>query len=73
MKQYQQCVLRRGTSETTAWIEKRGAKAGVQVQLLPADEIWTVIEAYGHTLPENLVKLYQQLHRNSLPSVKGMQ
>lgn len=67
-----QCRLVNGLKTTTAWIDVRGAKQGAKVQLLPSKEVWTVQEAYGNQLPDNLVKLIQQLHRNSLPSVEGI-
>lgn len=73
MKQYQQCLLRRGTLETTRWIEARGAKTGARVQVLPDDEMWDVVEVYPHSLPEDVLKETQRLNRNSLPSVQRMQ
>jgi hypothetical protein len=73
MKQYFQCLLRQGNSETTGWIEARGAKVGATVELLPSHEMWEVAEVFKHGLPEDILKEQQKLNRNSLPSVKGMQ
>lgn len=70
---YFQCRLRRGTSVTTGWIERRGAKAGVTVELLPAGELWEVVEAGKRGMPEYLLKEHQLLNRGSLPSVERMQ
>ena len=72
MKQYFQCRLRRGTSETTGWIEARGAKTGVSVELLPSRELWEVVEVFEHGLPEELLKEHQKLNRRSLPSIDPM-
>lgn len=70
MKQYFQCRLQRGTSETTGWIEARGAKTGATVELLPSGEMWEVVEVYKHGLPEDILKEKQRLNRRSLPSVE---
>jgi hypothetical protein len=73
MKQYFQCLLRQGNSETTGWIEARGAKVGVTVELLPSHEMWEVAEVFTHGLPEDVLKEHQKLNRNSLPSIERMQ
>ena len=70
MKKYQQCRLHRDAAETTAWIEVRGAKVGARVELLPSRELWTVVEVFDHTLPEDMLKETQRLNRGSLPSVE---
>lgn len=71
-KLHYQCRLRRGTAETTAWIEARGAKTGVSVELLPDREMWEVVEVFKLGLPESMLKEHQRMHRNSLPSIEGM-
>ncbi|MEH3142496.1 MAG: hypothetical protein PGN37_20455 [Mycobacterium kyogaense] len=70
--QYFQCRLRRGTTETVGWIEARGAKVGAQIELLPARELWDVVEVFAHALPGTDLKEQQRLNRNSLPSVEAM-
>lgn len=70
MKQFQQCRLRRGTAETVGWIEKRGARRGARVELLPSRELWDVVEVFAHTLPEDSLRETQRLNRRSLPSVQ---
>ncbi|OBK49421.1 hypothetical protein A5656_28465 [Mycobacterium gordonae] len=72
MKQFYQCRLRRGNTETTAWIEARGAKLGATVELLPSREVWEVAQVYEHGLPEDVLKENQRLNRGSLPSVERM-
>ena len=72
MKQYLQCRLQRGASETTGWIEARGAKVGATVELLPSGEMWEVAEVFKHGLPEDVLKETQKLNRKSLPSVQAM-
>ena len=69
MKQYFQCRLQRGDSETVGWIEARGTKVGATVELLPSREMWQVVEVYGHGLPEDVLKEHQRLNRHSLPSI----
>lgn len=69
-KQYFQCRLRRGDTETIGWIEARGAKVGASVELLPSREWWEVTEVYEHGLPEEDLKKLQSMHRRSLPSIK---
>ncbi|AXN50958.1 hypothetical protein CCUG20998_03556 [Mycobacterium marinum] len=56
----------------TAWIDERGARSGCRVQLLPHHEVWEVVEAFGHTMPEDALREHQRLHRGSLPSVERM-
>jgi hypothetical protein len=72
VKQYFQCKLQRENSQTTGWIEARGAKIGATVELLPSGEKWTVREVYKHGLPEDVLKENQRLNRRSLPSVESM-
>lgn len=71
MNKYFQCKLRRGDAETTGWIEARAAKDGVTVELLPAGELWTVVEVYS-SLPADVLKETQRLNRKSLPSIEPM-
>jgi hypothetical protein len=71
-KDYFQCRLRNGVSETTGWIESRAAKTGAQVEMLPSGVFWTVAEVYGRSLPESVLKEQQKLNRKSLPSVEAM-
>jgi hypothetical protein len=73
VKQYYQCRLRRGDSETIGWIEKRGAKMGVSVELLPSRELWEVVEVFRENcLPETSLREHQRLNRRSLPSIEPM-
>jgi hypothetical protein len=73
MKQYYQCRLRMGTLETTGWIEKRGAKVGASVELLPSREKWEVVEVFAlNVLPEESLRETQRLNRNSLRSIEPM-
>lgn len=69
-KQYFQCRLRRGTSETVGWIEARGAKTVATVELLPSRKKWQVVEVFTHGLPEDMLREQQKLNRRSLPSVE---
>lgn len=75
MRQYRyyfQCRLQRDDFETIGWIEAHGAKEGAIIELLPSGDIWRVVEVFKHGLPEDILKEYKRLNRNSLPSVEGM-
>jgi hypothetical protein len=73
MKLYYQCRLRRGVSQTTRWIEQRGAKVGATVEVLPDRELWKVVEVYRSTpMPEDALKEHQRMHRGSLASIERM-
>lgn len=72
MKKYFQCRLQRGDTETTGWIESRGAIAGRTVELLPSKDLWQVVQVFEPGLAENLLKEHQKLNRGSLPSVQRM-
>jgi hypothetical protein len=72
-KKYVQCHLRRGRSETTGWIEKRGATVGVSVELLPGKELWEVVGVFRDVvMSESMLKEHQLMHRASLASVEPM-
>lgn len=75
MKQYRQCRLRKDTTETTGWIEERGATVGASVQITKPEALagwWEVLSVGENSLPEDMLKEHQRLHRNSLPSVEGI-
>lgn len=67
-EKYYQCRLRKGSAETTGWIEARGAYVGKSVELLPSKELWEVVEV-GNMMPKTMLKEHQFMHRGSLPSV----
>lgn len=71
MKTYQQCLLRRGNTETTGWIEQRGCVQGAMVELLPQRTKWRVIKVYdGVQLSEQTLRAMRELNWRSLPSVE---
>lgn len=72
MKQFHQCRLRRGDSETTGWIEDRGARVGARVELKPSGELWEVTAVFHPGLPESVLRDNQRLNRGSLPSIERM-
>lgn len=72
MKVYYQCKLRQGETHTTGWIEGRGAKVGLRVELLPDKDLWEVLEVFQPPMPESVLRDHQLMHRGSLPSVEGM-
>lgn len=68
--QYYQCRLRRGNTETTGWIEARGAKVGAYVELLPSKETWMVAEVFDHGIPEDVLRETQHQRRTPPPSIR---
>lgn len=72
VKQMYQCRLQRENTSTVGWIEKRGAKVGRKVELLPFKEIWEVVAVFDHPLSEDMLKLHQGLNRHSLPSIDAI-
>lgn len=75
MKQYQQCRLRKDHTETTGWIEERGAKEGATVEILKPEEMagdWEVVKVYDTMLGETMLKEHQKLNRKSFKSIEPM-
>lgn len=73
--QYYQCKLsmvRMPGRHTIGWIEKRGAKVGAKVEMLPSKEFWEVIEVFDHGMPEDMLKEHQRNHRKSFASIEAM-
>lgn len=68
--QYFQCRLRCGNTEMIGWIEKRGARVGYYVELLPEEKLWEVIEVYTHGLPEDVIKDMEHNYRAGMPSTR---
>lgn len=69
-EQYYQCKLVHGTREMIAWIESRGARVGLSVELLPAKETWHVAEVYEHGLPADVIKDMEHNYRVGMPSTR---
>lgn len=71
-----QCRLTKGNAVMTAWIQNKGGrlKDGVEVELLPTRELWTVVTVYDTAsyTSEGLARMKNQT-RASLPSVKPME
>lgn len=72
VKMYYQCRLHKDQQTTTGWIEQRGAKVGVTVELLPGKELWKVGQVFLPAIREDLLKEHQRLNRGSLPSIERM-
>jgi hypothetical protein len=68
--QYYQCKLSQGNTIRTAWIEAKGAKVGVFVELLPDHTFWHVDEVYSHGLSEDVLKERERINRKGLPSIR---
>jgi hypothetical protein len=65
---YRQCVMRRGTIESVAWIPEEFAKVGKVLELREEDKTWTdgwrVVEAYKLRLPQTVVEKQERAHRD---------
>ena len=72
-KTYYQCKMRLVGSinfVTTGWIEKRGAKVGNKVELLPQGRFWEVMEVYEHPMPGDILAETQRQRRTPPPSIR---
>lgn len=69
-KTYRQCRLRHDTTETTGWIESRGATVGASVQLFPTGVFWDVVEVFDPVMPESVLREQQRQRRAGLPSIE---
>ena len=67
---FYQCRLRKGDAEMVNWIEERGARLGLMVQLLPEREYWTVVEVFHPGMDADTMIKQDKLNRNSLSSIK---
>lgn len=69
---YRQCRFRRGPERTVAWIEERGAKVGMRVDLLTLDEngAWEVESVMGAPLAAAALKEMQDNNHNAFASLK---
>lgn len=73
MKLYRQCRLRRGNTEAFGWVEMRGARENLIVELMPDREMWQVVEVFTDiTLREDQLREHQRLNRRSLPSIEAI-
>ncbi len=68
---YYQCKLRNGSAETVGWVEERGAKVGVDVELAEDGSFWRVLEVWRPGLDEAALRSKQKNDRNALPSLVG--
>lgn len=66
-----QCRLRQGETETTAWIEERGAKQGAHVTITDKgmDGLWRVADVYHPPLPIDALRAKQKNDRGCFPSL----
>lgn len=67
-----QCRLRQGVTETVGWIEARGAREGVRVEL-KTDEFndgdWLVVEVFEPGIDGETLREKQGFDRKGLPSL----
>lgn len=74
---FYQCKMTRpdiqdSTEVTVGWIEARGAKVGLQVELLELpqpEKFWTVAEVWGKPLEKAALQAKQAADRKGLPSI----
>ena len=68
-----QCRLRQGASETIGWIEARGAKPGVRVEL-ETDQFdtgtWLVAEVFPPGMDGAALREKQNIDRKGMPSLE---
>jgi hypothetical protein len=67
-----QCRLRQGATETVGWIEKRGARKGVSVELLTEkfdSGTWLVVDVYPPGLDGDTLREKQAIDRKGMPDM----
>lgn len=73
---YHQCKMTRGTEVTVGWIEARGARVGLQVELFELDrpkDFWTVAEVWGKPLDRAALQAKQAADRKGFSSIGRVQ
>ena len=67
-----QCRMKRGDEITVAWIEDRGAKVGLCVELIgTGDGLWEVVEAYtGTVFTKDEMRENESKHRKGFESIR---
>lgn len=72
-----QCRLQRQvvsgvTETTTGWIDAAGAKVGARVELQKGSGVFWTVLSVGNSLPQDMLKEHQRMHRKSFASIEGM-
>jgi len=66
---YFQCTLRQGTTTTIGWIEERGARVGVRVDVPELGGLWDVVTVDRHALPAAWLHEKQRKDRKGMPDI----
>ena len=67
---YHQCNLQQGNTNTVGWIEERGAKIGMNVEIDELGGFWTVTSVGETTKTKEEVKDAENRARRSFDSLK---
>lgn len=70
MKKYKQCGLKQDNHRTTGWIEERGAKVGLFVEIEELGGFWEVTGVGEISMTAKELANKQQMDRGSLLSIK---
>ncbi len=63
MKYYRQCTFKQKTKQTTAWIEERGAKVGVNVTFQDdSSGFWKVVAVGSLRMEEGRAKKFERAY-----------
>lgn len=68
---YYQCAMRQKDRRAVGWIEARGAKIGVRVEIKGEDGLWLVESVYEPPRTISWLRDKQRRDRNSLKSIKA--
>jgi hypothetical protein len=64
-----QCRLQQGATATIGWIEQRGAKLGVRVELPECGGLWTVTAVYEPSFDAAALREKQRRDRKGMPTL----
>lgn len=66
---YFQCRLQQGEAHTVGWIEERGARAGVGLEIPELGGVWRVVTVCPVAVPATWLKEKQRHDRKGMPDI----
>lgn len=67
--QFYQCRLQQGGLTTVGWIEARGARLGVRVEIPECGGLWRVAAVYQPPLAADTLREKQRIDRKGMPTI----
>ena len=66
---YYQCRLQQGNAHTVGWIDERGAKTGVLVEIPELGGQWRVVTVSPIPVPDTWLREKQRHDRKGMPEI----